>query len=381
VNYVLFLGSLVLALVLAGMLRSFVFPESSARAWRSASLGSAGLMSSVWCWLYINQWASSSGAFLAVAGGLTGGIIATTVDSGLVENNAAPSVGVQEKVLAYHVVGDLHYPRQPRLKRALDVVSALVGLVATLPLWFVITVLVWFEEPGPIFFIKNSVGKGGVTFRQVKFRSMKYGAERLTGPVASPANDPRTLKVGRLLRRWHFDELPELINVLAGTMSLVGPRPLRTVLVQRHLEEVPGYAERHTVKPGIACIAQIEKYYIAPAERLEKDREYIRRMSLAVDVKLLGRAVATTLCGERHRGQPADVGCGRASGGSGAPTSSASETSTSSVTGSPGYWRRPVLPGPKTRPVRPEMRSRTRRRSASSKSTGSADALPTSRRD
>jgi lipopolysaccharide/colanic/teichoic acid biosynthesis glycosyltransferase len=366
VNYVLFLGSLVLAMVLAGMLGSC----------RSASLASAGLTWSVWCWLYINHWASPSGGLLAVAGGLTGGIIVAAAGSGLVENNAAPSVGVQEKVLAYHVVGDLRYPRQPLSKRAFDVVGALIGLVVTLPLWFVIAALVWFEEPGPIFFIKNSVGKGGVTFRQVKFRSMQYRAERLTGPVASPANDPRTLKVGRLLRRWHLDELPELINVLAGTMSLVGPRPLRTVLVQRHLEEVPGYAERHTVKPGIACIAQIEKYYIAPAERLEKDREYIRYMSLAVDLRLLGRAVTTTLCGERHRGRPADAEC--------RPSRDTTGTPTSSLTTLPGYVRRSAVWGARIPAVRLERRPRTGRRastSAPSTSARSARALRTSRRD
>jgi lipopolysaccharide/colanic/teichoic acid biosynthesis glycosyltransferase len=379
-NDLLYLGSLMLIMVSAGILGSAILPTASGRARRSAWLVSAGLMSSAWCWLYINHWASPSAALLAVAGGLTGAIIAAAAESGLVENNAAPSVGVQEKVLAYHVVGDLYYPRPPRFKRTFDVVGALVGIVATLPLWLVIAVLVWFEEPGPVLFIKNSVGKGGVTFRQVKFRSMKYGAERLTGPVASPANDPRTLKIGRLLRRWHLDELPELINVLAGTMSLVGPRPLRTVLVQRHLEEVPGYAERHTVKPGIACIAQIEKYYIRPAERLEKDREYIRCMSLAVDIKLLGRAVRTTLCGERHREQPADADCWLPPAGSGTSTRS----STRSSTGSPGYRPRATVPGWKIRPVRPELRSRMGRRapgSASPDSTRPGRALRMSRRD
>jgi lipopolysaccharide/colanic/teichoic acid biosynthesis glycosyltransferase len=94
--------------------------------------------------------------------------------------------------------------------------------------------------------------------------------------------------------------LPELINVLLGTMSLVGPRPLRAVLVQRHLEELPEFAERHVVKPGIACIAQIQKYHISPAERLRKDRVYIRRMSVGLDVALLWRAVVTTARGPRQ---------------------------------------------------------------------------------
>lgn len=313
-SYVLFVGAFILALLLAWMARRSGAgqsgdPKASGASYRSAFLTSTALMSSVWCWLSINHRASVYGILPVVAGGLAGAIIATVMASGLAENNAAPSVGVREKVLAYHVTGDLHYSRQPLSKRAFDVVGASFGLVVTLPLWIAIVALVWLEEPGPIFFIKNSVGRGGITFRQVKFRSMKYGAERLTGPVASPANDPRTLKIGRLLRRWHLDELPELINVLAGTMSLVGPRPLRTVLVQQHLEDVAGFAERHTVRPGIACTAQIEKYHIAPAERLEKDREYIRQMSLALDIKLLGRAVRTTLSGERHRGEAVEIQC------------------------------------------------------------------------
>lgn len=240
-------------------------------------------------------------ASLLVGGGvLVGGIVTSASKTGLVEDNSPPSTQVREKVLAYHSSDALCYPREPWLKRPLDITLALTGLIATLPLCIVIAFLIWCEEPGPILFTKNSVGKGGATFRQVKFRSMRYGAERLTGPVPSVAADPRTLTCGRWLRRWHFDELPELLNVLTGTMSLVGPRPLRTVLVQRYLEEVPGFAERHAVRPGIACIAQIEKYHISPAERLRKDRVYIRRMSIALDIRLLGRAVATTLRGARH---------------------------------------------------------------------------------
>jgi lipopolysaccharide/colanic/teichoic acid biosynthesis glycosyltransferase/ubiquinone/menaquinone biosynthesis C-methylase UbiE len=160
---------------------------------------------------------------------------------------------------------------------------------------------VWIEEPGPLFFVKHSVGRGGVTFRQLKFRSMQYQAEVLTGPVVSIPDDPRTLRVGRRLRRWHLDEMPELINVVQGSMSLVGPRPLRTILVQHFLEEIPGYAERHTVRPGIACIAQIERYRLTPVERLRKDKTYIRVMSVGMDVLLLARAVTSTVRGKRDR--------------------------------------------------------------------------------
>ncbi|SCL30712.1 Sugar transferase involved in LPS biosynthesis (colanic, teichoic acid) [Micromonospora rhizosphaerae] len=238
-------------------------------------------------------------ALLAAAGVFVGGLVTTRAVVGLIEDNAPPQIEVRDRILAHHASRGLVYPPEPRLKRALDVTGALIGLVVTLPLWVVIACLIWLEEPGPILFTKNAVGKGGVTFRQFKFRSMTYEAERHTGPVASPANDPRTLRCGRWLRRWHLDELPELINVLAGTMSLVGPRPLRAVLVDRYLEELPEFADRHTVRPGIACIAQIQQYHISPADRLRKDRVYLRRMSVGFDIWLLWHAVVTTVRGSR----------------------------------------------------------------------------------
>jgi lipopolysaccharide/colanic/teichoic acid biosynthesis glycosyltransferase len=362
VVHVLFLGSLALALALARLPLSFGYPKPPGWVCRSAVGASTGLSSSVWLWLYLGHRAPSYGILPAIAGGLTGGVIAA--GAGLVENNAVPSAGVREQVLAHHVAGGLRYPRSFRFKRAFDVVGALIGIVLTLPLWPVIAALVWLEEPGPIFFIKNSVGKGGHSFRQVKFRSMKFGAERETGPVASPVDDPRTLRIGRLLRRWHLDELPELINVLAGAMSLVGPRPLRTVVVRRYLEDVPGFAERHTVQPGIACTAQIEKYYIGPPERLEKDLEYIRSMSLALDLRLLARAVTTTLRGERNSGEQAAAECRRPPSGPGVQL------------GSPGHRRRTLSPDAKVRPTRPGRRSQPGRRAPTPTAPGST--TPTS---
>jgi lipopolysaccharide/colanic/teichoic acid biosynthesis glycosyltransferase len=294
----LFFAPLLLAVVLPGVCTWLFHGWPAAWRYRSAFLASTGLTFPVWCWLYLRNQASPQSALLVAAGSFVGSVVATTFTSGFVEDNARPSPGVQEKVLAYHA--DLRCPPEPALKRPFDIGLSLVALAVTFPLWIIVAFVIWFEEPGPIFFAKNSVGRGGSTFHEWKFRSMKYDAERLTGPIASCANDPRTLKIGRWLRRWHLDELPEVLNVLSGTMSLVGPRPLRTVLVQTYLEETPGFARRHTVRPGIVCIAQIEKYHMSPAERLHKDRMYIRRMSVPFDIKLLGRAVVTTLRGERE---------------------------------------------------------------------------------
>ncbi|WP_433618674.1 sugar transferase [Dactylosporangium sp. CA-139114] len=293
---------LFLACLPAVVLTSSVPPPARAWACRVAFVVTATLIVAPWIWLRLGHDVPARAAMILITGSFAGGIVLSGATAGIVEDNAPPSPAVQHAVLRHHTAWAVR--REPRGKRVLDVVGALVGLALTLPLWPIIGLLIWFEEPGPIFFTKNSVGRGGRTFRQFKFRSMQYGAERLTGPVVSPAGDPRTLRVGRWLRRWHLDELPELINVLSGSMALVGPRPLRTVLVNQHLEAVPGYAERHTVRPGIACIAQIEKFHMPPQERLVKDLAYIEHQSVRLDLQLLVRAVLTTARGERHYDEP-----------------------------------------------------------------------------
>jgi lipopolysaccharide/colanic/teichoic acid biosynthesis glycosyltransferase len=297
---VLFLASVPLGVIAASGLSRTLKPTRTSRIYRTSLLTIATPMALIWGCLYVGHRASLSDLLLSIVGAFAGGVVTTSSAIGFVEDNAPPPPGVREKVLAHHSSGNLHCPRRRRFKRTLDVALASLGLIVTLPLWFLIAFAIWFEDPGPIFFTKNSVGVAGVTFRQLKFRSMRYDAERTTGPIASCVNDPRALRCGRWLRRWHLDELPELVNVLAGTMSMVGPRPLRTVLVLQYLEELPRFAERHTVKPGIACIAQIEKYYMPAAERLRKDLAYIRRMSIGLDLRLLCRAVLTTARGTRR---------------------------------------------------------------------------------
>ncbi len=293
----LFLASVALSMVIArGLGRRLV----SARLYRISLAVSAFLTTLLWLAMYLSHRVLVPGLLLGVVGAFLGGVAATGMAIGFAEYNAPPSPGVREKVLTYHISASLEYPPPRQLKRLVDIALATAGLIVTLPLWLLIAFAIWFEDPGPIFFTKNSVGIGGVTFHQLKFRSMKYDAERATGPVAATINDPRTLRCGKWLRRWHLDELPELVNVLAGTMSLVGPRPLRTVLVHRYLEELPRFAQRHVVKPGIVCIAQIEKYHMSPAERLRKDKTYIRRMSIALDLRLIWRAVITTIRGSRR---------------------------------------------------------------------------------
>lgn len=227
---------------------------------------------------------------LAVAGlgAFLGGLAATYEFGGLWENNSPPSPAVQAVVEDIHrrVIG--RPGREPWLKRLFDLSLSLVGLVLSAPVWMLSVLLIWLEDPGPVLFVKNSVGKGGVNFRQLKLRTMVLGAEDETGPVLSSRDDGRVLRIGRLLRKTALDELPQLVNILRGEMSFVGPRPQRTVLVLGYLERLPEYAERHRVLPGLAGLAQVAgDYYLTPRQKLRFDRVYIRHRSLGFDLKLI----------------------------------------------------------------------------------------------
>jgi lipopolysaccharide/colanic/teichoic acid biosynthesis glycosyltransferase len=296
-NLWLCLGSLLPGLCMAFLVGSRLGRRAPGWLTRAAFGVTAGLTAATLYWTYLRVDQVATTLVISTSLLVIGALTASAHD--LVENNAPPTPAIRAEILAYHASVNLTYPPEPRGKRAFDVVVASLGIVLTLPLMILLALLIWFDEPGPIFFTKNSVGRGGVIFRELKFRSMRYGAEQHSGPVVATFKDPRTLAIGRFLRRWHLDELPELVNVLAGTMSLAGPRPLRAAMVRPDLETVPGFAERHTVRPGIACIAQIQKSHVPPAERLRKDRVYIRRMSVGLDIRLLVRAVVTTVHGER----------------------------------------------------------------------------------
>jgi lipopolysaccharide/colanic/teichoic acid biosynthesis glycosyltransferase len=176
----------------------------------------------------------------------------------------------------------------PLAKRAFDVVAATAGLVVLAPLSIVVCLLLWLEDPGPLFFVKNSVGRSGRNFRQWKLRTMVHGAEAESGPVWSEKTDERVLRLGTLLRKTALDELPQLVNIFFGQMSFVGPRPQRTVLVAEYLRRLPSYADRHRLAPGLAGLAQVAgHYYITPRQKLRFDRLYIEHAGLGFDFKLI----------------------------------------------------------------------------------------------
>jgi lipopolysaccharide/colanic/teichoic acid biosynthesis glycosyltransferase len=173
----------------------------------------------------------------------------------------------------------------PRAKRALDL--ALVVATAPVSLSLMLVILLAASFGGPPFYVQRRVGAGGREFPMLKFRTMRVNAERDTGPALATAGDQRVTAVGRVLRRYRLDELPQLLNVLCGHMSLVGPRPERPEFVAQ-LGELPNYDQRHCIRPGMTGIAQLTGGYAATAEeKLRCDLLYVNSRSLRADVALL----------------------------------------------------------------------------------------------
>jgi lipopolysaccharide/colanic/teichoic acid biosynthesis glycosyltransferase len=240
---------------------------------------------------------------LALSGAFLGGLIATSLNGHLWENNSPPTEAVRREVYQRHLEIIGRPTPTPAPKRLFDFTLALFGILISTPLWLLSAFLIWIEDPGPILFIKNSVGKGGVNFHQYKFRTMVRGAENATGPIPASEDDQRVLFIGRLLRKTALDELPQLINILRGEMSFVGPRPQRTVLVHGYLQKMPEYAERHRVLPGLAGLAQVAgHYYLTPRQKLRFDRLYILHSSLGFDLKLIVLAFMLTFWYRWQRG-------------------------------------------------------------------------------
>lgn len=191
------------------------------------------------------------------------------------------------------------------LKRALDIVCSLAGLLALAPLMMLIGVLIKLDTPGPVFYRQTRVGMRGMPYRIWKFRSMRQDAESKGAALWAAADDPRISKVGRWLRKWRIDEIPQLINVLKGEMSLVGPRPERPVFVQELRETIPYYDLRHTVRPGITGWAQVRFRYAASAHdahvKLQYDLYYVKNLGLLLDARVIMETVRVVVLGEGAR--------------------------------------------------------------------------------
>jgi len=177
---------------------------------------------------------------------------------------------------------------QRSLKRVLDLTVASSALLLLWPLMLVIAILKKLDSPGPAVFSQVRVGRHGREFKVYKFRSMNQEAEQKTGPVLATQNDPRITKVGSFIRATRLDELPQLFNVLLGTMSIVGPRPERPFFVEQFKQDIPEYVYRHNVKPGITGMAQVYgKYNTTPYNKLIYDLMYIQKYHVLTDLVIM----------------------------------------------------------------------------------------------
>jgi exopolysaccharide biosynthesis polyprenyl glycosylphosphotransferase len=182
-------------------------------------------------------------------------------------------------------------------KRALDVAGALAGLAALAIVTPFVAIAIWLDSGSPIFYRQRRVGRGGVLFTVVKFRTMTRDAERPGEPRWADRNDPRTTRVGRLLRRMRIDELPQFLNILRGEMSLVGPRPERLEFIEQLQDAIPFYRARLMVPPGLTGWAQVNLPYGDSIEaaklKLEYDLYYVKHRSLLFDVSILLQTFGT----------------------------------------------------------------------------------------
>lgn len=212
---------------------------------------------------------------------------------------------------------DLADERHVTSRRVLNVVVAIVGVLLTLPLWLVIAILVKITSRGPVIHSQVRVGRdtrdsaagandprrrhdmGGKPFVIYKFRTMQVAAEQHTGAVWATQNDPRITPIGRVLRQYRLDELPQLINVLLGDMNVVGPRPERPTIFADLRESIPQYRYRQRARPGITGLAQVRQQYDSCIEdvqrKVEFDLQYIRQQTFWQDLKIMIETIPVIL--------------------------------------------------------------------------------------
>jgi lipopolysaccharide/colanic/teichoic acid biosynthesis glycosyltransferase len=216
------------------------------------------------------------------------------------------------------------------LKTAVDFLGALIGLILLIPLFLIIAILIKLDSPGSVFYTQTRVGQNrrngdrrrtdcfvgedrrgrdrrrenffGKPFEVIKFRTMVENAEKKCGPIWATKNDPRITRVGAFLRKTRMDELPQLINVLKGDMSLIGPRPERPVFVSDLSQKVDRYTERLKFKPGITGLAQVENGYDSSVDsvkaKVNMDLQYINRWSLWQDLKIIFKTIIVVITGK-----------------------------------------------------------------------------------
>ena len=186
-------------------------------------------------------------------------------------------------------------------KPILEIFIAIILFVLLIPFVGIIALLIKIDSPGRIFYTQERDGKDGRKFAIIKFRTMIENAELNTGAVYTTDNDPRITKVGKFLRKWRLDEIPQLLNIIKGNMSLVGPRPERHVFIKEFEEKIPFYTQRLAVRPGLTGWAQIKYPYASSIEQTEEklqyDLYYIKNMSFVMDFAILLKTIKAVLFG------------------------------------------------------------------------------------
>jgi exopolysaccharide biosynthesis polyprenyl glycosylphosphotransferase len=192
-----------------------------------------------------------------------------------------------------------------KFKRFADIFLACIGLILTAPILAFATMLIKLTSKGPIVYKQNRVGKGSTIFEIYKLRTMCVDAEKQTGAVWAKKNDPRITPVGKLLRKTHIDEIPQLLNVINGEMSIVGPRPERPEMVRDFKTLILDYEKRLQVKPGITGLAQVWHKYDETIDDVKKkikyDLLYIKKICLWVDLRVIAQTFAVVLTGKGAR--------------------------------------------------------------------------------
>lgn len=199
-----------------------------------------------------------------------------------------------------------HMPSwQAQVKRIFDILASIVILTLGSPIWIITAYLTRLTSPGPILFRQERIGQNGKPFIMMKFRSMYEDAEKRSGPTWATEDDPRITPFGRFMRNARLDEIPQLINVLKGEMSFVGPRPERAYFIEKLQKEIPWYIRRIKMKPGITGWAQVKHKYDATIEDVKQkvifDLYYFENMSLLLDLKILLRTILVVLTGKGAR--------------------------------------------------------------------------------
>lgn len=190
---------------------------------------------------------------------------------------------------------------QIMIKHGLDKLIAFILFIAVSPIFFIIALGIKLTSKGPIFFIQDRVGKDGKDFKIYKFRTMVQNAEHIGSGIYTEENDPRITKIGRFLRKTSLDELPQLINILKGDMSIIGPRPTLRYQVDKYNEYQMG---RLKMRPGVTGLAQVNGRNSLPwSKRIEYDIEYVNNYSLWLDLKIMIKTVKVVLTAEGVYGE------------------------------------------------------------------------------